>query len=150
MAKQIPFVLIGAAAGTALTLLAAQIPINAAAKSSVHAEEYRVLELFDDAFEQVRQNYVERPDDKKLIENAINGMMAALGDFYYLDAKSASHTVACAASGCPSASDVGLALHHRRQSAEGHNRHRRFTGRQGRAADGRRHRLRSTISRSTI
>ena len=51
-----------------------------------------MLELFDDAFEQVRQNYVEKPDDKKLIENAINGMMAALGDSYYLDAKSASHT----------------------------------------------------------
>jgi carboxyl-terminal processing protease len=107
MAKHIPLVLIGAAAGTALTLLATQFPIYAVAKSSVHAEEYRALELFDDAFEQVRQNYVEKPDDKKLIENAINGMMAALGDSYYLDAKSASHVVACSASGCPS-SDVGL------------------------------------------
>lgn len=109
MAKQVPLVLMGVATGAALTLLAAQIPIDAAAKSSTHAEEYRVLELFDDAFEQVRQNYVERPDDKKLIENAINGMMAALGDSFYLDAKSASHMSACPAGNCPAA-DVGLRL----------------------------------------
>jgi len=111
MAKQVPFIALGIAAGAALTLLATQLPItatDAAAKSSVHAEEYRVLELFDDAFEQVRQNYVERPDDKKLIENAINGMVAGLGDSFYLDTKSASHMVVCTAtSGCPFA-DVGL------------------------------------------
>jgi carboxyl-terminal processing protease len=110
MAKQVPFVLIGVATGAALTLLTTQLPIvatDAAAKSSAHAEEYRVLELFDDAFEQVRQNYVERPDDKMLIENAINGMVAGLGDSFYLDAKSESHMVACTASGCPFA-DIGL------------------------------------------
>jgi carboxyl-terminal processing protease len=106
MAKQIPLVVIGAATGAALTLLAAQIPLNAVAKSSGHAEEYRALELFDDAFEQVRQNYVERPDDNKLIQNAINGMMAALGDSYYLDGKAASHTVSCSGDSCPG--DIGL------------------------------------------
>src|SRR5215469_5302446 len=110
MAKQIPYVFVGVAAGAALALLATQIPINAVAKStSGRAEEYRVLELFDDAFEQVRQNYVEKPDDNKLIQNAINGMMAALGDSYFLDAKAESHTVACTTgtSGCPDA-DIGL------------------------------------------
>src|SRR5271169_189587 len=110
MAKQVPFVLSGVATGAVLTLLAAQFPIvatDAAAKSSVHAGEYRVLELFDDAFEQVRQNYVERPDDKKLIENAINGMVAGLGDSFYLDAKSETHLVTCTAGGCPFA-DIGL------------------------------------------
>jgi carboxyl-terminal processing protease len=109
MAKQVPFLLMGVATGAALTFLASQIPIDAAAKSSVHAEEYRALELFDDAFEQVRQNYVQKPDDKKLIENAINGMMAALGDSFYLDAKSASHTTVCATGDCPVA-DIGLRL----------------------------------------
>ncbi|HEX3505594.1 MAG TPA: S41 family peptidase [Xanthobacteraceae bacterium] len=109
MAKQFRYVLVGAATGTALALLATQIPINAVAKSSGHLDEYRVLELFDDAFEQVRQNYVERPDDNKLIENAINGMMAALGDSYYLDTKAVSHSVACPAGAnpCPNA-DIGL------------------------------------------
>jgi carboxyl-terminal processing protease len=106
MAKQFHLVLVGVATGAALTLLVSQIPLSALAKSAGHADEYRVLELFDDAFEQVRQNYVEKPDDNKLIENAINGMMAALGDSYYLDGKSASHAVACTTSGCPS--DVGL------------------------------------------
>ena len=109
MAKQFPFVLVGVATGAALTLLVSQIPIDAVAKSAGRADEYRVLELFDDAFEQVRQNYVEKTDDKKLIENAINGMMAALGDSYYLDAKSVGHTVACTTAGCPSA-DIGLRL----------------------------------------
>jgi carboxyl-terminal processing protease len=113
MSKQFPFVLAGVAAGAALTVLATQIPIDAVAKSGGRLENYRVLELFDDAFEQVRQNYVERPDDSKLIENAINGMMAALGDSYYLDAKldakTASHSVGCTAgaSACPNA-DIGL------------------------------------------
>jgi carboxyl-terminal processing protease len=107
MAKQFHFVLVGVATGAALTLLASQIPIDAVAKSAGRADEYRVLELFDDAFEQVRQNYVEKPDDNKLIENAINGMMASLGDSYYVDAKSASHTVACTTTGCPGA-DVGF------------------------------------------
>jgi carboxyl-terminal processing protease len=106
MAKQIPLVIIGAATGAALTLLAAQIPLNAVAKSSGHPDEYRVLELFGDAFEQVRQNYVERPDDNKLIQNAINGMMAALGDSYYLDGKAGSHPVSCTGDSCPA--DIGL------------------------------------------
>jgi carboxyl-terminal processing protease len=106
MTKQIPLVVIGAATGAALTLLAAQIPLNAVAKSSSHPDEYRVLELFGDAFEQVRQNYVERPDDNKLIQNAINGMMAALGDSYYLDGKAASHPVSCTGDSCPA--DLGL------------------------------------------
>jgi carboxyl-terminal processing protease len=107
MAKQIPLIIMGAATGAALTFLAAQIPLNAVAKStSGHPDEYRVLELFGDAFEQVRQNYVERPDDNKLIQTAINGMMAALGDSYYLDSKSASHPVSCTGENCPA--DIGL------------------------------------------
>ena len=109
MTKQVPFILAGAAAGAALTLLAAQIPINASAKTSAHAEEYRALELFDDAFEQVRQNYVERADDKKLIESAINGMVSGLAGSFYLDAKSASHAdQTCAAGGNCSSAGVGL------------------------------------------
>lgn len=95
----------GAATGAALTLLAAQIPLNAVAKSSGHPDEYRVLELFGDAFEQVRQNYVERPDENKLIQNSINGMMASLGNSYYLDGKAAGHP-SCSGDSCPA--DVGL------------------------------------------
>ncbi len=39
---------------------------------------YKNLELFGDVLEQVRANYVVRPDDSKLIENAIKGVLAGL------------------------------------------------------------------------
>jgi carboxyl-terminal processing protease len=42
------------------------------------ADTYRLLNLFGDAFERVRSDYVERPSDKELIESAITGMLGAL------------------------------------------------------------------------
>lgn len=42
------------------------------------SDTYKQLSIFGDIFERVRANYVEQPEDKKLIENAINGMLAAL------------------------------------------------------------------------
>lgn len=39
---------------------------------------YRHLDLFGDVLERVRNAYVEKPDDKKLIESAINGMLTSL------------------------------------------------------------------------
>ena len=39
---------------------------------------YEQLELFGNVFERVRSDYVEVPDDKKLIEAAINGMLTSL------------------------------------------------------------------------
>jgi carboxyl-terminal processing protease len=42
------------------------------------SEVYRQLSLFGDVFERVRTDYVEKPDDGKLIESAINGMLAGL------------------------------------------------------------------------
>ena len=41
-------------------------------------EIYRLLNLFGDVFSRVRTEYVETVDDKKLIENALNGMLSAL------------------------------------------------------------------------
>lgn len=46
--------------------------------NSPNSELYRQLDLFGDVFERVRSDYVEKPDDTMLIENAINGMLAAL------------------------------------------------------------------------
>jgi carboxyl-terminal processing protease len=52
------------------------------------AEIYRELDLFGQVLERVRADYVEQPDDKKLIESAINGMLAALDPHSsYMDAK---------------------------------------------------------------
>ena len=75
-------ILLGAASGAALTLMATQprlVPIafGSSAKAAA-ADTYRQLNLFGDVFERVRADYVEKPDDAKLIESAINGMLAAL------------------------------------------------------------------------
>lgn len=51
-------------------------------------EIYKHLDLFGDVIERVRNNYVEQPDDGKLIEAAINGMLASLDPHSaYLSAK---------------------------------------------------------------
>jgi carboxyl-terminal processing protease len=45
---------------------------------STDAETYRQLDLLMDVFEKVRAEYVEKVDDKKLLEGAINGMVSSL------------------------------------------------------------------------
>ena len=74
-----------------MTLLATQprmILIGARAQAAA-ADTYRQLNLFGDVFERVRADYVEKPDDGKLIESAINGMLAGLDPHSsYMDAKS--------------------------------------------------------------
>lgn len=42
------------------------------------SDTYRQLAIFGDIFERVRAQYVTPPDDQKLVENAINGMLASL------------------------------------------------------------------------
>jgi carboxyl-terminal processing protease len=91
MMRKTSLILLGAAAGAAMTLLAVQprvMLIGATAKAAA-ADTYRQLNLFGDVFERVRADYVERPDDGKLIETAINGMLAGLDPHSsYMDAKS--------------------------------------------------------------
>ena len=74
-----------------MTLLATQprmILIGARAQAAA-ADTYRQLNLFGDVFERVRADYVEKPDDAKLIDTAINGMLAGLDPHSsYMDAKS--------------------------------------------------------------
>ncbi len=45
---------------------------------AANAEIYKQLDLFGEVLERVRTEYVEKPDDTKLIENAINGMLQGL------------------------------------------------------------------------
>ncbi|MDO5632539.1 MAG: S41 family peptidase [Paracoccus sp. (in: a-proteobacteria)] len=49
-----------------------------AQESNGNTALYQDLELFGNIFERIRSDYVERPDDKKLIEAAINGMLTSL------------------------------------------------------------------------
>jgi len=46
--------------------------------NAASSDTYRNLAIFGDVFERVRQQYVTPPDDKSLVENAINGMLTAL------------------------------------------------------------------------
>ena len=91
MMRKTSLILLGVAAGAALTLLATQprmILIGARAQAAA-ADTYRQLNLFGDVFERVRADYVEKPNDGKLIESAINGMLAGLDPHSsYMDAKS--------------------------------------------------------------
>src|ERR1039457_5165811 len=91
MMRKTTLILLGAAAGAAMTLFATQSPIEffgTSAKAAV-ADTYRQLNLFGDVFERVRSDYVEKPDDSKLIESAINGMLAGLDPHSsYMDPKS--------------------------------------------------------------
>jgi len=53
------------------------------------SDTYRQLNLFGDVFERVRSDYVEKPDDSKLVETAISGMLTGLDPHSsYMDAKS--------------------------------------------------------------
>jgi carboxyl-terminal processing protease len=91
MIRKTSLVLLGAAAGVAITLAATQprfVLLGASAKAAA-ADTYRQLNLFGDVFERVRADYVEKPDDAKLVEQAINGMLNGLDPHSsYMDPKS--------------------------------------------------------------
>jgi carboxyl-terminal processing protease len=74
--------LCGALAGTCLTLLVTgphSGPLVAAARAAAStADIYSQLNLFGEVFERVRADYVEKPEDTKLIEGAIDGMVTSL------------------------------------------------------------------------
>jgi carboxyl-terminal processing protease len=90
--------LLGAAAGSALVLLATQpspISFGLAARAATStpattsADTYRQLQLFGDVFEQVRAHYVDKPDETKLVAAAVNGMLSGLDPHSsYMDANS--------------------------------------------------------------
>jgi carboxyl-terminal processing protease len=92
MRKNVTF-LLGTATGICLTLLVAGpqgTHLVAAAKAAVESQSdtYSKLNLFGDVFERIRTDYVEKPDDSKLMEGAINGMISALDPHSrYMNAK---------------------------------------------------------------
>ncbi|HSI39345.1 MAG TPA: S41 family peptidase [Xanthobacteraceae bacterium] len=89
MMRRTSVFLIGAAAG-ALVAVGVTQPRLIMASSAVAAasDTYRQLNLFGDIFERVRADYVEKPEDAKLIEAAINGMLTSLDPHStYMDAK---------------------------------------------------------------
>jgi carboxyl-terminal processing protease len=106
-------VLVGAAVGAALTIVATQpvlIGSDADAKTVTKTDVYRLLNMFGDAFEQVRSHYVERPNDAALVQTAVNGMLADLEDSYYIDPQALNRVDACTGPRCATAfGNVGVA-----------------------------------------
>jgi carboxyl-terminal processing protease len=80
MMHKTSLIFLGAIAGAGLTLLAAQphtVFVESSAKAA-SSDTYWQLNLFGEVFERVRADYVEKPDDSKLVQSAINGMLGGL------------------------------------------------------------------------
>ena len=65
-------ILAGAVSGIAL------MQVMNSAGAATNAEAYKLLNLFGDVYDRVRSDYVEKPDEKKMMESAINGMLTSL------------------------------------------------------------------------
>jgi carboxyl-terminal processing protease len=110
--RKTSLVLLGAAVGAALTIVAQPILVgsDADAKTVTKPDIYKLLNMFGDAFEQVRSHYVERPNDGKLVQTAINGMLADLEDSYFIDPQALARSDACTGPRCATASgNIGVA-----------------------------------------
>ena len=80
MMRKTSLIFLGAIAGAGLTLLVTQprtVMVESSAKAAL-SDPYQQLNLFGEVFERVRAAYVEKPDDSKLVQSAINGMLAGL------------------------------------------------------------------------
>ena len=78
--RKTSLIFLGALLGVVATLLLTRphtLLMDSAAVAAA-SDTYRKLNLFGDVFERVRAAYVEKPDDSKLVESAINGMLAGL------------------------------------------------------------------------
>ena len=80
--RSIGLVMAGAVSATVLW------HVFGSAIAASNADTYKQLNLFGDVFDRVRADYVEDPDESKMIEAAINGMLASLDPHSsYMDAK---------------------------------------------------------------
>jgi carboxyl-terminal processing protease len=88
--RRFSLVFMGAVAGVGAATLMSQTDLLSSTRAiAASSETYRQLSLFGDVFEKVRTDYVEQPEEAKLIESAINGMLASLDPHSsYMDAKS--------------------------------------------------------------
>src|SRR5216117_2751929 len=89
--RKTSLIFLGALIGVVATLSLTQphTLLLGSAAGAAASDTYRKLNLFGDVFERVRAAYVEKPDDAKLIESAINGMLAGLDPHSgYMDSKS--------------------------------------------------------------
>ena len=76
MVRKLSLLFAGALMGASAMSLVYGAPGSQA--NAAGSETYRQLAIFGDIFERVRGQYVTPPDDKKLVESAINGMLTSL------------------------------------------------------------------------
>ncbi|WP_378947266.1 S41 family peptidase [Mesorhizobium sp. ANAO-SY3R2] len=76
MMRKLSLLLAGALMGASAMSLVQGAPGSIA--NAAGSETYRQLAIFGDIFERVRGQYVTPPDEKSLVENAINGMLTSL------------------------------------------------------------------------
>ena len=88
--RKTSLVLLGVALGASAVVVGSQNHVVLGGRAVAEsAEVYRSLNLFGDVFEKVRNDYVEKPDDKKMVEAAVSGMLTSLDPHSsYMDAKS--------------------------------------------------------------
>jgi carboxyl-terminal processing protease len=88
--RKFSLVFMGAVVGAGTATLVSQTHLLSGTSAvAASPETYRQLSLFGDVFEKVRTDYVEKPDEAKLIESAINGMLTGLDPHSsYMDPKS--------------------------------------------------------------
>jgi carboxyl-terminal processing protease len=89
MIRKVSYLALGVAIGAATATFSPQVLLTVAPSAyAAAADTYRQLNLFGDVFEKIRTDYVEKPDEPKLIEAAINGMLSSLDPHSsYMDAK---------------------------------------------------------------
>ena len=91
MMRKNSLIFVGEIAGAGLSLLATQqhmLFVGSSAKAAA-SDTYRQLNRFGAVFRRVRADYVDKADDRKLIESAINGMLAGLDPHSsYMDPRS--------------------------------------------------------------
>ena len=79
---------IGAVLGAVVVVLAPQTGLLGQPAFATASDTYKQLNLFGDVFERIRSDYVEKPDESKMIEAAINGMLSSLDPHSsYMNAK---------------------------------------------------------------
>ncbi len=88
--RKTTFLMAGVLIGAGLTAVTTRTDLLTSTSAvAANAETYRSLNLFGDIFEKIRTDYVEKPDERKLVEAAINGMLTSLDPHSgYLDPKS--------------------------------------------------------------
>jgi carboxyl-terminal processing protease len=88
--RKLSLLVLGAVVGAGSATMVSQTQmLSSTSAFAASADVYRQLSLFGDVFEKVRTDYVEKPDEAKLVEAAINGMLTSLDPHSsYMDTKS--------------------------------------------------------------